>query len=64
MTKLDRAIEELCLSKGLTFAPWQFPGPWEVGDNEVCPYPANTVAASWWPKCLALRAKLKAELKR
>ncbi len=63
MRKIDREIQALCEAKGLTFRPWEFPPPWEVGDREDCPYPAATAGAEWWPKLLALRAALKKELR-
>lgn len=62
MTELNKRIKQLCEAKGLKFRPWEFPPPWEVTDNEPCPYPHYTAGATWWAKLLALRAKLKAEL--
>jgi hypothetical protein len=58
----NQKIEALCKAKGLTFKPWEAPAPWEVEDNEPCPYPPSTIAAEWWPKVLKLRAALIAEL--
>jgi hypothetical protein len=63
MRDIDKRIKALCEQKGITFRPWQFPPPWEVNDGEPCPYPPDSAGAAWWPQALALRAKLKKELK-
>src|SRR5262245_56712168 len=62
MNDLNRRIKALCEAKGIEFMAWEVP-PWEVRDNEPCPYPPRTGGGESWPKTLALRAKLKAELK-
>jgi hypothetical protein len=64
MRDIDKRIQALCEAKGIKLRPWEFPPPWEVDDGEPCPYPPNTAGAAWWPKLLALRASLKAEIKQ
>jgi hypothetical protein len=64
MTELDKRIKALCEAKAIKLRPWEFPPPWEVEDGEKCPYPRNTAGGQWWPKLMALRASLKAELEQ
>jgi hypothetical protein len=62
MTDLNKRIKALSEQKGLEFKPWEFPRPWEVGDNEPDPGPPGCAGSLWWPKLMALRAALKKEL--
>jgi hypothetical protein len=63
MKEIDKRIKALCEAKGITFKPWEYPRPWEIEDDEPCPYgPPSSAGVTWWPKLLALRAALKEEL--
>ena len=59
---LNERMAALCASKGLRFKPWEWPFPWEIEDDEECPYARGSVGADWWPKAQAMRAKLIEEL--
>ena len=61
--ELNAKIEELCEAKGMTFKPWEVRPWWATAAHEgPCPWPAGTVGAETWPKAVALRRKLIAEL--
>ncbi|MPZ36603.1 MAG: hypothetical protein GEU95_00840 [Rhizobiales bacterium] len=59
----DAMIERYCAERGYAFKPWEYPPPWAIADDEVCPW-SDGAGAMWWPKAKRLRAKIVAELKR
>ena len=58
--ELNDRIRDYCRERNVAFKPWEWPQPWEICDGEPSPYlPASQSAgAVWWPKSLALRAKI------
>jgi hypothetical protein len=64
MNTLNKRIKALCEQKGLKFRPWEYPPPWEITDADAENPHLSLRGDKWWPKVVALRAALKAELKQ
>ena len=58
--ELDDAIRRLCEERGWRFKPWEI-HPADAGESPS-PWPAGTAGSKSWPKAVAMRRKLIAEI--
>jgi hypothetical protein len=61
---LNDRIKQLAEAKGLQFAPWEYPRPWDMETGEQCPFSEGEMGHEWWPKGQRIREALVREIKK